>query len=171
MHILHPSIVLLPTRTPSTHHHGTHTLARHRLQILAIQRLLNHRDCTLQTPSPRRRTHPRAPCSTRWAPKARPRSTGSVKTGARQTTRPLRSTPEVDRRDCARVACEEGIRIFGRAAGVRVRYPTFVSGSGRKFFRECICQCLRFSWQVLRERRCACFRRVWLARSATVNGE
>ena len=83
MHILHPSIVLLPTRTPSTHRHGTHTLARHRLQILAIQRLLDHRDRTLQTPSPRRRTHPRAPCSTRWASKPRPRSAGSVR-GRRQ---------------------------------------------------------------------------------------
>ena len=48
--------------------------------------------------------------------------------------------PEVDReisgRDCAHVACEESIRIFGRAAGVRVWYPTFVSGSGQTFLRE-----------------------------------
>ena len=56
----------------STHRHHntrrprsrTYTLTRHRLQILAIQRLLNHRNRTLQTPSPRRRTRPRHPGTT-----------------------------------------------------------------------------------------------------------
>lgn len=49
----------IPPRSPTRCPHRR--LPSHRLQILAIQRLLNHRNRTLQTPSPCRRTRPRRP--------------------------------------------------------------------------------------------------------------